>query len=128
MVKVKFGNQGSFNHTENFLDALINRRYMKNLTKLADIGKKQLEVATPVDTGNMKASWGYEIISELDGVTISWVNSDVTHYDYPIALLVKYGHAAANGSYVPPNDFVTPAITPVIEAISDNVWKEVTIL
>jgi hypothetical protein len=43
-----------------------------------------------------------------------------------VAILLIYGHATRNGHYVEGVDFVSPALRPVFENLSYQMWKEVT--
>jgi len=42
-----------------------------------------------------------------------------------IAIILQYGHATKNGGYVQGQDYINPAIRPIMDKIADDVWREV---
>ena len=123
MIKVK--HKGGFELTERFLKRSKKAQFFKDLDKWGQIGVEALSAATPVRSGKTAQSWGYEI-HHGDGVTqLIWTNSN-TNRTIPIALLIQYGHATRNGSFIQGIDYINPALKPVFEEIANSVWKEVT--
>lgn len=92
---------------------------------VAQAGVMALAAATPKDTGLTSQSWSYKIVAVGDGLSIEYHNKNVNQGRH-IAVLIRYGHGTRNGGYVPPNDFITPALKSVFEKIADNAWKAVT--
>jgi hypothetical protein len=43
----------------------------------------------------------------------------------PIAIILQYGHGTRNGGYVQGIDYINPAIRPIFEEISKDIWREV---
>ena len=130
---ITVSDDGRFMHTETFLKQLLRKTYYDKVDKLAQEGVTALSEATPKRTGLTAASWDYEIVTTNKTTTISWTNDNyVDGYYYgadgkvPIVTLLVYGHGKKDGSYVPPNDFVTPTIEPIIDKIVNGVWKGVT--
>lgn len=120
-----FSHSGNFNNTTKFLNTITRGDYIKNkLDKYAKEGVQILEGATPVLTGKTAASWGYTIEYNDDGARITWTNDNVAKY-IPVVMLIVYGHATKGGTYVQPNDFITPNIQPLFDKLSSDVWKEV---
>lgn len=101
---------------EEIIDAALNAGGRK--------GVEALSMYTPKDTGLASSSWGYTIEKDSDGATITWHNYDIEG-GYNVALLIQYGHGTGTGGYVPPRDFVNPALVPIFEQISAEVWEEV---
>lgn len=92
---------------------------------VAQAGVAALAAATPKRSGRTAASWSYRIIPSGDGLSIEFHNSNMNQ-GRNIAVLIRYGHGTRNGGYVPPNDFITPALRPIFDSIADNAWKAVT--
>ena len=129
-MSITVSGDGRFVHTETFLKQLLRKKYYDKVEKLAQEGVVALSKATPKKTGKTAASWDYEITSTNKTTTISWTNDNyIDGYYYgadgkvPLVTLLVYGHANQNGSYVPPNDFVTPTIEPIMDKIVKGVWK-----
>lgn len=125
MAIIKVKHKGSFKNTESFFNRALRRDYMKILRKYGDAGVALLQEATPKDSGITAESWGYEVEQGDGQVSIVWTNTNENE-GVNIAILVIYGHGLHNGGYVQGNDFVTPAIRPLMGQMADNVWREVT--
>lgn len=123
MISVK--QKGTFNNVIAFLEKYKSLDYESLLMPYAKKGIEALKRATPVKTGKTANSWSYEIEKTMDGVTISWKNSNTTNEGIPIVLLIVYGHATNRGYYIKGNDFISPTIKPIFEDIAVNAWKEV---
>lgn len=98
---------------------------IRRIKPICEEGLRALEAATPRDTGLTAGSWSYEIVKTGDGIKINWTNSNINQ-GHIIAVLIRYGHGTRNGGYVPPNDFITPALQPIFDKISTEAWKAVT--
>lgn len=126
--------KGSFKHTESFLRRALRKDFYKDLERFAQEGVDALSAATPRDTGLTAESWSYEIITSNRDTRIIWTNDNyVEGYYYsttdgfvPIVILIQYGHATKTGGYVPPNDFINPALKRVMDKATNKVWTEVT--
>ena len=119
-VKVK----GNTDKTEAFLRR--NKKIqLKHLDKYGEMGVEALSAATPVRTGLTAASWEYEIKEDKQGIKLVWRNTNVQNGNMVVALLV-YGHATPSGRYVEGRDFVTPAIAPLMDQITNDAFLEVT--
>lgn len=115
---------GDFKKTKTFFGLLYKRSFMEKLEEYAEEGLQALINATPVDTGKTALSWYYTIECTRDKVTITWHNSNNIDY-VPIVILIQYGHATKEGSFVEGVDFINPALKPVFDTISRSVWEEV---
>jgi hypothetical protein len=124
-VGVTFTQSGSWDKTEKYLKKLGDGDMFKGLDSLAKRGVIALQNATPVRTGISASSWGYKIKKDRGGVTIAWTNTDKAG-GVPVVVLLQYGHGTGNGGYVQGKDFINPAIKPVFDQISKEVWKVVT--
>ena len=122
MIQVRV--KGSYAKTRKFLQNGKELRFEKILKKYAERGVEALSKATPVDTGKTASSWDYTIESTKDGIFINWNNSNINR-GIKIALLIQYGHATRNGSWVQGVDYINPALRPIMDQIADEAWKEV---
>jgi hypothetical protein len=97
------------------------------MTILHSYGKRgvtALSLNTPVDTGKTKDAWDYKIVNDKKTLQIVWTNSNVVN-NVPIAIILQYGHGTRNGGYVQGIDYINPAIRPIFEEISKDIWREV---
>lgn len=117
--------KGDFSKTEKFLNTISKRLYYRNLKKYAEQGVAALASATPRDTGKTADSWGYDIVQTKNSATIYWTNSNLNK-GVNIALIIQYGHGTKGGTYVQGIDYINPAIRPIFNKMTEDVWKEVT--
>lgn len=122
---ITFKHSGNFNNTERFLKRISSADYLSIMEKHAREGVMALSSATPIDSGETAQSWGYEISRYRGGAKITWTNSHIVS-GAPIAILIQYGHGTRNGGYVQGRDYINPAIRPVFDKISNELWREVT--
>lgn len=117
---------GSFKNTERYLSRAANiERVIRPLLDTAGKnGVSALKAATPVDTGITAKSWFYEIEKTPYGFRLSWYNTNDVN-GVPIVIFVLYGHATKSGRWVRPNDFVTPALKPIIQDLNAAIEREV---
>lgn len=116
--------KGDFKKTLSFLNRIKKLDFVSLLDKYGQEGVKALASVTPVRTGKTRDSWGYHIERSTHQISIVWTNSNIVDR-VPIAVILDYGHATANGGYVQGLHFISPAIRPVFEKIADAAWKEV---
>lgn len=122
---ITFTHKGDFKNCTGYLEKIKNVFRAGILDKYAQKGVEALKAATPVNTGRLANSWYYKIEHDKRKATITWCNDDIEN-GYNVAILVQYGHGEKGGGYVQGQDFINPAILPVIQEIADEVWKEVT--
>jgi hypothetical protein len=109
------------------LESFRKQKLMAILQKYGDIGVESLAAMTPQDTGETAKSWRYEITDDGTSATLSFIN-DAQNDGIPIAILIQYGHGTGTGGYVPPRDFINPAMKPIFQRIASDAWKEVCAL
>lgn len=122
---ITFTHKGNFNKTDNFFKRALAYDYIRILERYAQEGVSALASATPTDSGETANSWDYKIIRYPGGVKISWLNTHVVD-GVPIAIVIQYGHGTRNGGYVQGRDYINPALRPIFDKISKELWKEVT--
>lgn len=121
----KVTHSGSFKNTEKFLRTATKRRHLGWLDGYGIRGVDALSNATPKDTRETSKRWRYEIRETRGEITISWFNDNVQDR-VPIVILIQYGHATRNGGYVQGRDFINPAMQPLFDKMTDEIWKRVT--
>lgn len=122
---IKVTHKGSFSNTERFLNAMSKKDFMAVLQRYGERGVEALSAATPKNTGRTAESWTYEITgSKQTGYTIYWNNSNEND-GVNIALLIQYGHGTGWGGYVQGNDYINPALRPIIDQLAEELWSEV---
>lgn len=125
MGVISFKHSGNFNNLEKFLKEMKNSEFQNILEQYGQIGVDALSRATPVDSGTTAASWSYEIDKSNSGITIYFINSH-ENKGVNIAIILQYGHGTGTGGYVQGRDYINPAIKPVFDQISSDLWKMVT--
>lgn len=124
-MPVTFVVKGDYASTRQFLQHLQKLDILALMDSLGQEGVAALQAATPTDTGLAAGSWGYDV-NENNGVySIYWTNTDVEN-DFPVAIMLQYGHGTKGGGYVQGRDYINPAMKPIFDAIADKVWKAVT--
>lgn len=125
MTMIKIQHQGNFQKTDSFFKRASGKRYLESLAKYGQEGVRALSSATPVESGKTASSWDYKIVNTKNGVSITWMNSNVVD-GVPIAVILQYGHGTKNGGYVQGIDYINPALRPVFDKLLNDVWREVT--
>ena len=124
MIKVK--NTGDFEKTLTFFERILNFNYVSILREYGKKGVAALEAATPKDTGETASSWTYSVTKKNGRLILAWNNSVLTEEGTPIAILLEYGHATKNGGFVMGLDYLEPALRPVFQNMSDEIWRRIT--
>ena len=116
---------GSLSKTENFLRESSKLNFNEILNKYGSLGLQRLSDATPVDSGLTSLSWGFDVEQSEKGYKLVFTNTNIVD-GVPVAILLQYGHGTRNGSFVEGLDYINPALKPIFEALSRELWKEVT--
>lgn len=124
-MSLEITSTGSFDNTTKFLEFLSSGRIFDSLEIYAQRGVAALAAATPAATGKTANSWSYEIVKSGGSYSIYWTNSDMDEEGTPIVILLQYGHGTGTGGYVQGRNFILPAIVPIFDQISNDVWKAV---
>lgn len=117
--------KGNFSKTRKFFDSIKRGDIYSDLDRYGREGVEALSRATPQNTGRSAISWDYRVIKDAKNPGIEWFNTNRTGRGTPIVILIQYGHGTGTGGYVPGFDFINPAIKPIFDKITDNVWKKV---
>jgi hypothetical protein len=120
-----FTSSGSWDGTERFLRRISDGSIFRILDQYGREGVEALKAATPVDSSLTAQSWNYEVILTSSSASIVWTNVNVVD-GTPVAILLQYGHGTGTGGYVQGRYYINPAIRPIFDRISNDVWKAVT--
>ena len=118
--------KGDYEKTLSWLKRIKFEKLMGKLQEYGEQGVNALANATPRRTGLTASSWSYEIEQTPTTIKITWTNSNLAREAIPIALLIQLGHGTRTGGYVQGIDYINPALKPIFEEITNNVWKEIT--
>jgi len=121
---IRFKQKGDFKNLESFLNRAGNFDMRTFLDRYGREGVEALRSNTPIDSGLTASSWDYYIDTNKRTSKIVWTN---THNisGVNIAIILQYGHATKNGGYVQGQDYINPAIRPIMDKIAEDVWREV---
>lgn len=122
---ISFRHKGDFSKTDRYLEKLRESVKLGVLDKYGRAGVAALSSATPVDTGLTANSWFYEIEHSSGSDKIVFNNSNIQN-GVPIAIILQYGHGTGTGGWVQGRDYINPAIQPIFDQMTKEVWKEVT--
>lgn len=126
MSVIKIREKGNFKKSEALLTKAVKLDVsMERLKEYGEAGVKALQEATPKRTGETARHWSYRIEKNRNSVSIKWFNDYAPRF-VQVALLLQYGHATKNGSWVEGFDYINPALAPVFAELEDKVWKEAT--
>ena len=122
---ISFRHKGDFSKADRYLEKLKESVKLGVLNKYGRAGVAALSSATPVDTGLTATSWFYEIEHSSGSDKIVFNNSNIQN-GVPIAIILQYGHGTGTGGWVQGRDYINPAIQPIFDQMTKEVWKEVT--
>lgn len=121
---IEFTQKGDFNNLEKLLNKILGKKYLNILAKYGQMGVAALSAATPVDSGQTATSWNYEIIQNGDETKLVFTNSNINK-GVNIAVILQYGHGTGTGGYVQGRDYINPAVQPVFDKLTEELWREV---
>lgn len=126
-MNISIKQRGDWKRTTEYLKKAQRIRFRNILEQYGSAGVLALSKATPKDTGLTASSWNYKLELTSKGYSLSWFNTNEVH-GTPIVVLIMFGHGTGTGGYIPPRDFVNPAIQPVMDALTEEIMKEVSSL
>lgn len=124
MAVIEFKHKGNFKKTDGFLKNLKHFSIDQILDFYGQKGVEALQAATPVDTGTTARSWYYEIVKEDGKTSVVWKNRNIKDW-VNVAVIIQYGHATSNGSWVEGIDYINPALQPIFKQIAEDAWTEI---
>lgn len=123
---IVFKHRGDFLKTETFLKRNRDLRKVQQqvLDSFGKQGVEALKNATPVNTGETASSWYYEIEKDKKVLSLVFKNRHIVN-GVNIAIILQYGHGTRNGGFVTGVDYINPALKPIFERLTEELWKEV---
>lgn len=123
---VSFTHKGDFSNLTMFLkNAQKKSNIDAILDKYGQAGVDALMSATPVNSGLTSQSWYYTIEKKNGLVSIQFNNSNIQN-GVPIAIILQYGHGTGTGGWVQGRDYINPAIQPIFDQITEEVWRDIS--
>lgn len=126
---IEFRHKGDFVKTNNYFKKLKQAAQIRKAEEYAQLGLAALMSATPKRTGLTAASWTYRI-TRGNGryLSISYENTNVQKGEN-IAIILDLGHYSSRGHHwIEGRHYIEPAILPVFEQISKDLWEEIIAL
>lgn len=115
-MDIKFDIIGSFDNVREWLNRIAQDDLtVQTMEAMGQAGVESLAEHTPKDTGQTAASWGYDLKVGRNESELSWYNTAHPHVSGNIARMIYTGHGTGTGGYVPPRDYITPAMTPIYD-------------
>lgn len=121
---ISFKESGDFKNLEKLLSFSKRANIEAILNKYGQIGVEALSAATPSRSGKTASSWNYKVTRSKENLQIDWYNTN-TNKGENIAILIQYGHGTGTGGYVHGIDYVNPAMKPIFDQLSRDLWMEV---
>ena len=121
---LKITRQGNNNVISAYLKKIKNINWKSILNKYGAEGVKRLSEYTPIDTGKTASSWGYEVQKYGDLYKLIFFNNNVVDH-VNIACVLQFGHVTNNGGWVEGQDYINPALKPILEKLNDDIWREI---
>lgn len=122
---VSLSHHGSFTKTERMFEKCRQLFGKGQLDKYGELGVEYLKQYTPKDTGLTSESWRYIITQTKEGYELSWVNDNVKDDYVHIAIILQYGHATRNGTWVEGVDYLNPALRKIFRKLAKDAQEEV---
>ena len=121
---ITLSSTGDFKNIEKFLSSIKKDRQESILKTAGARGVQALSAATPQESGTTARSWSYEVVMDRSGSRVIWSNNHEVD-GVNIAVILQYGHGTGTGGYVAGREYINPAIRPVMDALVEDVWKEI---
>lgn len=107
---ISISSRGNYRQTINYLKHIDHNLDISSvLDKYGQMGVERLSEATPVESGETRDSWEYDVKQTRTGYKINFYNTNQND-GYHIVVLIRYGHVTIDGRWVDGNDFVEPVI------------------
>lgn len=119
---ISFSSQGNFEKATAWLTETSSMKsYVPILKECGQYGLDLLRKATPKDTGLTADGWKFKINQNEQFLELYFYNTAHPELQVNLAMLIQLGHGTGSGGYVPPNNYIPPAVYPVFERIGKEV-------
>ena len=123
-MKVTFDSKGDFGNSIKFLGKCTKMEQRSILEKYAQIGVGALRANTPKRSGQTAAGWDYRIIQNGNkNLEVEFFNNAHPELSVNLAVLIQLGHGTRTGGYVPPVNYIQPAMTPIYKAVGEELVR-----
>lgn len=124
-MRFEFTTSGKFSDTLKWLDDVKDKVPTKTMQAIGKEGVSKLAAGTPKgETGETAAGWGYTVEKTSNGAELSFHNDAHPETAVNVAMLIQYGHGTGTGGYVPPTDYINPALKALFDSAGDRIAKE----
>ena len=123
MVRIK--NIGDFSKLDTYFKKSLKITKFRSIEEIMDECIQELEKATPEDTGLTSRSWTCLIERSKKSVKVTISNKNIQN-GINVALILEYGHATRNGTWVEGKDYIEPVVLENYNRILNSTWKELT--
>lgn len=124
-MRVEASVSGDWKQTISWLTKAQTKTPTKSLNKIGQDGVRALGIATPKgETGLTSRGWDYNVETGHNSSEVAFTNNAHPGESINIARAIQYGHATGTGGWVPPYDYINPAMTPILNRGVDLIAKE----
>lgn len=125
-MRIDVTTSGDFKQTISWLNKSKDRLPTKAMHAMGKEGVSALRSSTPKgDTGQTASGWSYTVENNKNGAMLAFVNNAHPHTRVNVARLIQFGHGTGTGGYVPPIDYINPALRSILSTMGDRIVKEV---
>ena len=122
---VQFKSSGDWSDTQQWLaNLMLSDMAINTLEEVGRVGVDNLRRTTPKDSGVTANSWEWHMLLGIGESEVSWTNSAHPHISGNLVRMLYYGYGNRNGGYVPPRDFISPAIEPAYDQASKKIEEK----
>lgn len=124
-MRIDITTSGDFKATIAWLNDAKGKTPTTTMNALGKEGVRALSGATPRgDTGETAAGWEYRLEKTATGSELAFVNNSHPEAYVNVAKLIQLGHGTGTGGYVPPIDYIRPALNSLFSTAGDRIAKE----
>lgn len=123
-MKVTFESKGDFENAIKFLGKCTTMEQRSILEKYGQVGVAALRANTPKRSGATAAGWDYQIIQNGNSsLELAFFNHAHPELSVNLAVLIQLGHGTRTGGYVPPRNYIQPAMNPIYKAVGEELVR-----
>ena len=124
-MRIGISTSGSFKNITSWLTNAQHKSPNKVLKSLGNEGVRALSEFTPIgETGQTSMGWSFVISKTSKQYELAFINIAHPGESVNIAKIIRLGHGTGTGGYVPPNDYITPALSNIYKTAGDRIAKE----